>query len=148
MYKAIDYQNMSKKWQKYFEKHFLILSGMYGILSPKDKIANYKLPIETKWLLEFWGDKITQTLQNMEVDIIVDLLPKTYKKMIDFSKIDSKVYEINFVENMNWKTKKISHGVKKIKWEFIKTMCENWGKFFFDHKEKTWKNTLVFTVKI
>jgi hypothetical protein len=37
----------------------------------------------------------------MEVDIIVDLLPKTYKKMIDFSKIDSKVYEINFVENMN-----------------------------------------------
>jgi hypothetical protein len=68
--------------------------------------------------------------------------------MIDFSKIDSKVYEINFVENMNWKTKKISHGVKKIKWEFIKTMCENWGKFFFDHKEKTWKNTLVFTVKI
>ena len=48
MYKAIDYLSLSEKGKAYFDEHFLILSGMYGIVSPQDKIGNYKLPIDTK----------------------------------------------------------------------------------------------------
>lgn len=146
MYSAIDYQNMSEKWQKYFEKHFFILSGMYGIVKPKDHIANYKLPIETKGLVNFWWNKITQTLQEMQADIIVDLLPNSYKKMIDFSSLQAEIYEIDFVEHIDEKTKKISHWVKKIKWEFVKNICENWElnieKFFV----KTHKNKKIFQI--
>ncbi len=101
MYKAIDYEGMSVNEKTYFEKHFLILSGMYGLLKPQDHIANYKLPIETKGLVLFWKEKITQTLQSLEADIVVDMLPQSYKKMIDFSKLDAEIYEIEFVENMN-----------------------------------------------
>ena len=148
MYSAIDYQNMSKKWQKYFENHFLILSGMYGIVKPKDHIANYKLPIETKWLYNFWWEKITQTLQEINADIIVDLLPNSYKKMIDFSLLSAEIYEIDFVENTEWKTKKISHWVKKIKWEFIKNICENWELKIDKYFVKTQKNKKTFQIEI
>ncbi len=122
MYNAIWYEKMSKKWQKYFENHFLILSGMYGILKPEDYIWNYKLPIEAAWLSLYWKKQITQTLKNIDADIIIDFLPLSYKKMIDFSQIGKKVVEVNFIEKTSWK--KLAHWVKKIKWEYIHFVCE------------------------
>lgn len=148
MYKAIDYEGMSVKEKTYFEKHFLILSGMYGLLKPQDHIANYKLPIEAKGLVLFWKEKITQTLQSLEADIVVDMLPQSYKKMIDFSKLNAEIYEIEFVENMNWKPKKISHGVKKIKWEFIKNICKNWEIFSLQEKSIKKGKSFVFTLTL
>ncbi|MGE4443460.1 MAG: peroxide stress protein YaaA [Candidatus Altimarinota bacterium] len=137
MYNSIGYEKMSKKGQKYFENHFLIFSGMYGIVKPKDCIGNYKLPIEAKNLSGFWKEKITQTLKNLEVDIIVDFLPLSYKKMIDFSQIGKKVLEVNFIEKSS--QNKIAHGVKKIKGEYIQYICEHQishkkdlGKYEFD----------------
>ncbi len=123
MYNAIWYEKMSKKWQKYFDEHFLIFSGMYGILRPQDLIWNYKLPIEAKNLSLFWKDQMTQTLQNIKADLLIDFLPLSYKKMIDFSRIWKKVLEINFIDTSSWK--KIAHGVKKIKWEYIQYVCEH-----------------------
>jgi cytoplasmic iron level regulating protein YaaA (DUF328/UPF0246 family) len=39
---------MSASGKKFFDEQVLILSGMYGLLTPQDQIANYKLPIDTK----------------------------------------------------------------------------------------------------
>lgn len=75
MYSAIDYDAMSLDAKHIFDTHFLICSGMYGLVKPQDEIANYKLPIETKGLSHFWKEKITQELNILEADIIIDLLP-------------------------------------------------------------------------
>lgn len=127
MYKWINYENMSFEWQKYFEKNFLILSWMYWVLKPLDRIWNYKLPIETKWLLDFWGDKITQTLNEIKADVIIDFLPNSYKKMILKKNLNKKIIEVNFLDKKT--LNKIAHWSKKIKWEFIRETCE-----------KLWKN--------
>lgn len=127
MYWAIGYKTLSQKSQKYFEDYVCILSGMYGIVFPRDLIGNYKLPIETKWLLNFWGDDITQSLNSMKVDMIVDLLPNSYKKMINWKKIEAKILTVEFYQKKDRELKKISHGVKKIKWEYIRNICENWS---------------------
>ena len=123
MYSAISYNKMTEKWKKYFDENFLILSGMYGILKPQDMISNYKLPIETKWLREFWGDRITRSLNTLEADIIVDLLPNSYKKMIDWKNIIAQIVRIDFYSE-EWK--KLTHGVKKVKWDCIREICEKW----------------------
>lgn len=128
MYNAIDYFGMSEIWKNYFSENFLIFSWIYWILKPQDKISNYKLPIETKWLSKYWQEIITNSINNLEADYIVDLLPNSYKKMIDFKKISSKIIEVNFL-NSDWK--KISHWVKKIKWEWIKKMCNEESKNLF-----------------
>lgn len=132
MYNAIDYFGMSEIWKKYFTENFLIMSWMYWLLKPQDKISNYKLPIETKWLSKYWQEIITNSINNLEADYIIDLLPNSYKKMIDFKKINSKIIEVNFLTS-DWK--KISHWVKKIKWEWIKKICTEESKKLFDGLE-------------
>lgn len=147
MYNAIDYNWMNDDWKRFFEEKFLILSWMYWILKPKDKIWNYKLPIETKGLYDFWGTDILEELNSLEVDFIVNLLPISYSKLIFWSnkkqekefnlKRNFKIININFLKP-DWT--KVSHWVKKIKWIFIKTICEdletNYENFDWEILEK------------
>jgi len=135
MFNAIDYSWMNGDWKTFFEENFLILSGMYGIVKPLDKIWNYKLPIDTKWLFDFWGEKIVKKIVEIKPDFIVNLLPISYSKLLWLAKCRKHIYKrdfltqswikiinINFLKE-NWD--KISHWVKKIKWEWIKNICEN-----------------------
>ena len=125
MYNAIDYAGMNENWKIFFEESFCILSWMYGLLKPRDQIGNYKLPIETKGLYAFWWDQITEALSQTDVDIIVNLLPNAYLKMIQEKKLNKTLVNINFLTEKNGKRVKIAHGVKKVKWEWIKKICEN-----------------------
>ena len=135
MYNAIDYSWMNEKWKDFFENNFLILSWMYGIVKPLDKIWNYKLPIDTKDLFDFWWEKIVKKACELKPDFIVNLLPISYSKLLWLAKCrrhihkreflineDIKIININFLKE-NWD--KVSHWVKKIKWEWIKNICEN-----------------------
>ena len=147
MYSAIDYKNMSKSWKKFFEDNFLIFSWMYGIVKPLDIIWNYKLPLEKADLYKFWWDIIPDSIIKLNPDFIVNLLPINYAKLIWLwtncsrhkKKLEkilnswTKVININFLKKDG---KKISHGVKKIKGEFIKNICENNIK---DYKNFGWE---------
>lgn len=159
MYKAIDYKNMSSNAMNFFDQHFLILSWMYWILKPLDKIGNYKLPIETKWLYQFWWDIIPNALKNLKPDFIVNLLPISYAKLIwvytncnrhkkkKLSIIDSgiKIVNVNFYKS-DWK--KISHWVKKLKWEWIKNICEKWIMYYKDFWWEVIENWNEIEIKI
>lgn len=48
MFSAIDYDSMNENAKIFFDENFLIISGFYGIVKPKDWIVNYKLPASTK----------------------------------------------------------------------------------------------------
>lgn len=124
MYKAIDYEWITEKGRMYFDTYFFISSGLYGLLKPQDMIVNYKLPIEVKWLALYWKDILTQRLRELKPDIIVDFLPESYKKMIDWKYLDIQVVHIDFYTIKDWFQKKLSHGVKKVKGEYIKNICE------------------------
>jgi cytoplasmic iron level regulating protein YaaA (DUF328/UPF0246 family) len=102
MYNAIDYSGMNDGGKKYFENNFKIFSWMYWALSPLDCIWNYKLPIETKWLYKFWWDTITNYLNKFEADFIVDMLPWSYAKMVDWTAINTNIIRINFLHKKDW----------------------------------------------
>lgn len=131
MYSAIDYEGMSENWKQVFEENFLILSGMYGALKPLDSIGNYKLPIETKWLYEFWWDQIVDMINDLDSDYVVNLLPISYSKLVyGKNKTQAKIYNkkrkftiinVNFLKSDG---SKFTHWVKKIRWDFIKNVCE------------------------
>lgn len=137
MYNAINYEGMSALWKTYFQEHFLILSGMYGIVTPQDLIGNYKLPIETNWLYKFWGDIVTSTLNELQADVIVDFLPGAYKKMIQWDKIKSTIVQIDFFQKKDGELKKLTHGVKKVKGEYIHDICEKMIHDIHDLKGKS-----------
>ena len=135
MYNAIDYIWMNKSWKQFFEENFLVLSWMYGIVKPLDKIWNYKLPIDTKWLFDFWWEKLANKIVELKPDFIVNLLPISYSKLLGLAKCRRHIYKrkilldawikiinINFLKE-DWSL--VSHWVKKIKGEWIKNICEN-----------------------
>lgn len=153
MFSAIDYANMSENAKNFFIENFLVISGFYGIVKGKDLIANYKLPASTKWLYDFWGDKIFTKIFEEKPDYIVNLLSGDYEKFFKFSKNtekfgNAKVVNINFLKENG---QKISHWVKPIKWRFIKEICENPEKFFEKiskaEKENPEKNILEIDIK-
>lgn len=138
VFNAIDYEWMTITWKEFFEKNVYILSWMYGIVSPLDHIWNYKLPIESKWLYTFWGDKIAEKIAKLNPDIVVNLLPLSYSKLIWIWKCSklkkirdkylwekTKIININFFQKKAWNIVKISHWVKKYRWELLKNICEN-----------------------
>jgi cytoplasmic iron level regulating protein YaaA (DUF328/UPF0246 family) len=146
MYSAINYSDMDDNTRVFFENNFVIFSWMYGLLKPNDTIANYKLPIEATWLRNFWQTKITDTLKKIGPDYIVNLLPISYQKMIDFSEFKNQVIHINFLSRKGDKVVKISHWVKKIKWEWVKNICENnidnYNDFWWEIEHK-WDETHI-----
>lgn len=132
MFNAIDYVWMTDSWKKYFEEHFLVLSWMYGIVKPLDTIWNYKLPIESKWLLDFWWTQIIEELNKTWVTKVVNLLPDSYAKMIYWknktqAKIFAELRKFEIEDKIFYKEdwKKMTHWVNKVKGEWIKELCEN-----------------------
>lgn len=153
MFDAIDYMGMTKNAQDFFDANFLILSGMYGLVKPLDKIGNYKLPIETKWLYDFWGEKIVQKISKLSVQQVINFLPLSYAKLIGANekpksqeKLRSVLQEKNIkIINVEFfkDGKKMSHGVKKVKGNFIKHICER-GEFDYTKYDFEEKNGMIF----
>lgn len=140
MFKHIDFENMDEKSKNFFLENFLIISWMYWLLSPNDKIWNYKLPISTKWLYDFWGNKIFDEIIKLSPDFIVNFLPKDYEKVLNLKENKNillekniKIVNVNFLKN---DLKKVSHGVKIIKAKFIKNICQ---EQIIDYKNFWWK---------
>jgi len=136
VFNAINYLWMSNWWKQFFENNVLITSWMYGLLKPLDIIWNYKLPIESKWLYKFWWEKILDKLNEINPEYIVNLLPNSYFKMIVPKKINSKIININFLMQKDWKIVKMSHWVKKYRGEFLRNICE---KNLTDYEQFWWK---------
>mgnify|MGYP002395378158 CR=1 FL=1 len=136
MYNAIGYDSMNWDEKSYFDTHFFITSGLYGLLSPQDLIANYKLPVEAQWVTRYWKDILPQALNKLDIDIIIDLLPGSYKKMIDWKQVKAHRVEIEFLISKNGKVQKLAHGVKKVKGEYIKNICI---EKYTDIKDVPWK---------
>ena len=130
MYNAIDYAGMNQTWKDFFGNNFLILSGMYGIVKPLDAIGNYKLPIETKWLYDFWWTQILDTIDNLNPDYVVNLLPISYGKLIFWKNKsqqtifnDKRKFTVININFLKLDGSKLSHWVKKIKGQWIHDVC-------------------------
>ena len=80
------------------QENLRIISGLYGLLKPLDKIMPYRLEMGTKLkingyknLYEFWGNKITDQLLNEcnKEDVIVNLASNEYSKAINLNSFEN-----------------------------------------------------------
>ncbi len=107
VYRGLDAQSLDKKAVDYLQKNFRMLSGLYGLLKPSDKIMLYRLEMGRKFkfegyknLYEFWQEKVTDHL-NSELkskDLILNLASKEYFKVVDKKKINAPVINFDFHE--------------------------------------------------
>lgn len=108
----------------YSQSHLGILSGLYGILKPLDKIQPYRLEMGVRLvnpcgtnLYEFWRDTVTKTLNQQLASqsnpVLINLASTEYFKVVDEKKIKYPIVTINFYERKNDEIKMIGIYAKK-----------------------------------
>jgi len=106
------------------QEHLLILSGLYGLLKPLDRIQPYRLEMSTQLktkagnhLYDFWSGKITKRLQEQikteQSGIIVNLASQEYMKAIDQKKLKAQIITPVFKDFHNGQYKIISFYAKR-----------------------------------
>ncbi|WP_312764598.1 peroxide stress protein YaaA [Epilithonimonas sp.] len=105
VYRGLDAKTLDEKAVKYLEKNYRILSGLYGLLKPSDKVMLYRLEMgrpfqfdSYKNLYEFWTEKITEQI-NSELkkgELLINLASTEYFKVIDRKRLKSKVIDFEF----------------------------------------------------
>ena len=108
VYRGMDFPSLSAAEVKKAQNRLRILSGMYGLLRPKDLMFPYRLEMGTKWeidaktknLYQFWGAKLTKFLQKetSKDELIVNLASNEYAKAIQWKTIKRPVITPVFKE--------------------------------------------------
>ncbi|MBT5784222.1 MAG: peroxide stress protein YaaA [Candidatus Thioglobus sp.] len=105
VYNGIDAPNLSSQDLDFAQSCVRMLSGLYGVIRPLDLIQPYRLEMGTrlendkgKNLYEFWGDQISQILNEDESSVIINLASNEYFKGIDKKSLNAKIINIAFKE--------------------------------------------------
>jgi cytoplasmic iron level regulating protein YaaA (DUF328/UPF0246 family) len=124
VYDGLQARRLSPADLDWAQRHLRILSGLYGLLRPLDRMQPYRLEMGTalavgraRSLYEFWGAEIAQALnQDLAADpspVVVNLASQEYFRSVDLSALKARVVECVFED---WKTdgyKVISFFAKK-----------------------------------
>lgn len=136
VYAGLDADTMNAAELAFAQDHLRILSGLYGILRPLDLIQPYRLEMGTQFnnprgdnLYEFWGDKITQALnQDLEkqnTDILINLASNEYFQSIQTNKLNARIITPVFKDQKNGVYKIISFFAKKARGLMSRYIIQN-----------------------
>ncbi|MBZ0257009.1 peroxide stress protein YaaA [bacterium] len=117
VYDGIDYASMKAAARKAFDERVRIVSALFGLVAPQDRIPNYKLKIDKLNAAAYWKPIITEQLKNA---FVIDLLPQAHYKAVSY---DDGV-RVDFVCEKNGKRKPAGHFGKLIKGRFVRWLCE------------------------
>ena len=80
-YTGIDAASLDQEELTYAQRHLRILSGLYGVLRPRDVIQPHRLEMGSrlktdrgKNLYEFWGDRVAEQLNRDAAELGTDVL--------------------------------------------------------------------------
>lgn len=137
VYKAMQPFLYSEEQVEFAQSHLRILSGLYGVLRPLDKIKEYRLematklkPFEEKDLYSYWTNKITENvlsdLEGHESRIILNLASLEYSKTIDRDKLKNvEIFDVEFKENKNGQFKIVGTYAKKARGTMASYIIKN-----------------------
>ena len=113
-YKSIGIDTFDIEDFEYLKSHLVILSALYGILTPYTNIKEYRLDMtnsifENRSLYEIWRSSVNEYFE--KEDIILNLASKEYSKLIKFDNL----IDFEFWNDTNGKLKQISTNSKKMR---------------------------------
>ncbi len=106
------------------QSHVAILSGLYGVLRPLDRMQPYRLEMGTALkvgaaanLYQYWGAQIAQCLNEQlaadKTPVVVNLASQEYFKAVDLKTLQARVIECVFEDWRDGRYKIISFFAKK-----------------------------------
>jgi len=133
VFKGIDPDTLGEEEIAYLNKHLRILSGLYGILKPLNRIKPYRLEMGTKHpnprgkdLYAFWGDQVMHELEReAKGQILINLASNEYSRVIHPRRINLTVYDVEFREKKKDKYPIVSFFAKTARGEMARYMAVN-----------------------
>ena len=124
VYQGLDARSLDAAGLAFAQDHLRILSGLYGLLRPLDRIQPYRLEMGTRLktrrgssLYDFWGDRISRQL-NADAEghahpVLVNLASQEYFGAVDAKALKLPVVTPQFREHKDGESRIISFFAKK-----------------------------------
>lgn len=136
VYNGLDAASFNDTDFDFAQKHFRILSGLYGLLKPLDLMQPYRLEMGTKLdtvrgsnLYQFWGNIITNELNKTLVeqgdDFLINLASNEYFKAVNKKSINATIITPQFKDWKNDQYKMISFFAKKARGLMARYIIQN-----------------------
>jgi cytoplasmic iron level regulating protein YaaA (DUF328/UPF0246 family) len=136
VYTGLDARSLDANALDYVQGRVRILSGLYGLLRPLDRMHPYRLEMGTrlqnprgKDLYAFWGESLTgllnEDLKEAEADALVNLASEEYFKSVKPKLLDVPVITPVFEDWKNGKYKIISFFAKRARGMMARYAAEN-----------------------
>jgi len=124
VYGGLDAKTLGEAELDWLQQHLCILSGLYGVLRPLDRMQPYRLEMGTrlktplgKNLYDFWGSQIAEYLnQRARADlspVVINLASEEYFKAVDRKALMPRVVTCAFEERKTDGYKVISFMAKR-----------------------------------
>ena len=124
VYGGLDAKSLGPKDLAWAQEHLCILSGLYGVLRPLDRMQPYRLEMSIRLenrrggnLYQFWGSRISGYLNTRlageRTPVVVNLASQEYAKAVDRKLLQARMVECVFEELRNGQYKVISFSAKR-----------------------------------
>lgn len=124
VYGGLDAKSLNVEQLAWAQDHVCILSGLYGVLRPLDRLQPYRLEMGTKLanrhgndLYAFWGSRIAEHLnRRLAADsspVVINLASQEYFKSVDLKVLKARVVECVFEEWKGGRYKIVSFFAKR-----------------------------------
>lgn len=135
-YVGLDAPSLSAEDFAYAQDHLRILSGLYGVLRPLDRIQPYRLEMGTRLdtrrgadLYAFWGARISkalnEALDGQETPLLVNLASNEYFKAVDRKALKAPILTCVFQEVRDGEARIISFLAKRARGSMARFMIAN-----------------------
>ncbi len=137
VYVGLEARTLDAPAIRYAQDHVRILSGLYGLLKPLDRIRPYRLEMGTRWapgrtrnLYAMWGSKVSDALAADLLaegsDTIINCASKEYWHVVEQSPPKGvRIVTIDFRENGPKGLVFNSFGAKRARGMMARWMCEH-----------------------
>lgn len=120
VYDGLGARTLTPKKLAWAQDHIRILSGLYGILRPFDRIQPHRLEMGTrlehphgKDLYSFWGERITDSINALAPQVLVNLASEEYFRSVRPARLAMPVVTPVFEDCKNGQYKIISFFAKR-----------------------------------
>lgn len=136
VYDGLDAATLDEQQLDFAQSHIRIISGLYGLLKPFDKIKPHRIEMGTAFkttkadsLYKYWGNAITsqlvKDLKTAESNILINLASQEYFAAIDTQKLKARIITPIFKDFKNEKYSIISFFTKKTRGMMCRYISEN-----------------------
>ncbi|MRD47660.1 peroxide stress protein YaaA [Caenimonas koreensis DSM 17982] len=109
VYDGLQAKTLSPEDLAWANEHLCILSGLYGVLRPFDRMQPYRLEMgtplavgKTRNLYQFWGPRLSHYLNRRlaadRTPVVINLASQEYAKAVDRAALKARVIECVFEE--------------------------------------------------